>query len=181
MRMTGLKPEGRIDADSGTIRYLFHDDVDPGKLREMRERLERSMLPASEADIAKGLLKLRALTSHRDAGIDIDVILEAYVEKLQQYPADAVLESLDRLAYRYKWWPSWLEISEDVEFRCRRRVELRIALERRIGRIHESEEGDGTGVRENGREAAEFLCASANQGDLGNDEKKKDRQGSFYG
>ena len=91
----------------------------------------QTMAPAEDNEIAKGLLKLRALTSHRNEGADIDIVLEAYVEKLKDYPRDAVLESLSKMSDQSKWFPSWIEIKNDVEFRCQHRVEMLKAIERK--------------------------------------------------
>ena len=120
------------------------------------------MAPAEDNDLAKGVLKLRALTNHRREGEDIDIILESYVGKLKAYPKDAALETLTRLADNSKWFPSWAEIKDDVEWRCKHRTGLLRAVERKL-----NERQQRSQFRESTKGTAQLVRQSANQGNLG--------------
>ena len=127
----GLLVEERQSTEFDFKGYIITNNIGDEKLAEAHQALLQTMAPAEDTEIAKGLLKLRALTSHRNDGGDIDIILEAYVEKLKDYPRDAVLESLSKMSDQSKWFPSWIEIKEDVEFRCQHRLEMLKAIERK--------------------------------------------------
>jgi hypothetical protein len=131
MLTAGLQVEERLSTDFDFQGYIITSHVGDDQLAEAYEALSATMLPAEDNEIAKALLKLRALTSHRNEGADIDIILEAYVEKLKDYPRDAVLESLGKMSDQSKWFPAWTEIKDDVEFRCRHRMQMLKAIERK--------------------------------------------------
>ena len=129
---SGLEIEERHSKDYDFLGYLITNEVSDKILGQTYEALQASLIPATDNEIAKGLLKLRALTSHKADGQDIDIILEAYVEQLREYPKDAVLESLNRMAGHVKWFPSWHELKDDIEFRCKHRIGLMKAIERKM-------------------------------------------------
>ena len=129
MLTAGLQVEERLSTDFDFQGYIITSHVGDDELAEAHKALSATMMPASDNQIAKALLKLRA--SHRNEGGDIDIILEAYVEKLREYPRDAVLESLGKMSDQSKWFPSWAEIKDDVEFRCQHRVQMLAAIERK--------------------------------------------------
>lgn len=126
----GLKVEEEYTSDFDLKGYQIINTISNDKLEELSEAIKATMAPAEDNDIAQALLKMRALMSHKNDGGDLDIILEAFVEKLKDYPKDAVLESLTRIPNQYKWFPSWVEIKEDVEFRCQHRRLILKAIER---------------------------------------------------
>ena len=129
---SGLQIEEQLSRDYDFLGYLITNEVSDKILGQTYEALQASLIPATDNEIAKGLLKLRALTSHKVDGQDIDLILEAYVEQLRDYPREAVLESLNRMAGHVKWFPSWHELKDDIEFRCKHRIGLMKAIERKM-------------------------------------------------
>jgi len=145
---SGLEVEEQISPEYDFKGYLITNDIPVSVLSDAHQALKSSLMPAEEDLVAKALLKLRALTAHKADGKDLDIILEAYLEKLREYPKDAVLESLNRYPDHAKWFPSWAELRDDVEFRCVRRLELLKAIERKIN------ERQLTQVRENTRTTA---------------------------
>ena len=125
----GLKIEEQLTSDFDFRGYIITNDVSDKKLNETYDAIQSTMMPAEDSVIARALAQLMALTAGKAK--DIDLTLESYVQKLRQYPKDAVIESLNKLADQYKWFPSWSEIKDDVEFRCRHRIELLRAIERK--------------------------------------------------
>ena len=103
MLTAGLQVEERLSTDFDFQGYIITSHVGDDELAEAHKALSATMMPASDNQIAKALLKLRALTSHRNEGADIDIIL----------------------------FPSWAEIKDDVEFRCQHRVQMLAAIERK--------------------------------------------------
>ena len=124
-----LKVEEQLTSDFDFKGYIITNDVSDQKLAEAHRVLKGTMDPANDSTIARALAQLMALTAGKAK--DIDLTLESYVQKLRQYPKDAVIESLNKLSDEYKWFPSWSEIKDDVEFRCRHRIELLRAIERK--------------------------------------------------
>lgn len=127
----GLKVEENYTHDFDLKGYLITNTISNDKLQQLSEAIKATMAPAEDNDIAQALLKMRALMSHKNDGGDLDIILEAFVEKLKDYPKDAVLESLTRIPDQTKWFPSWIEIKDDVEFRCQHRMLMLQAIERK--------------------------------------------------
>ncbi len=127
----GLKVEEEYTHDFDLKGYQINNTISNDKLEELGQAIKATMTPAEDNDIAQALLKMRALMSHKNDGGDLDIILEAFVEKLKEYPKDAVMESLTKIPDQYKWFPSWIEIKEDVEFRCQHRRLMLQAIERK--------------------------------------------------
>jgi len=91
------------------------------------------MAPASDRELLMELNRLWALTSHkRQSAPEMDITLEAYIEKLRAYPRDAVLETLREAPDRSQWWPTWKELQDRIGQKCKRRIFLVEALERKI-------------------------------------------------
>jgi len=129
--LAGLKVEENYTHDFDLKGYQIINTISNDKLEELGQEIKATMAPAEDNDIAQALLKMRALMSHKNDGGDLDIILEAFVEKLKEYPKDAVLESLTRIPDQTKWFPSWIEIKDDVEFRCQHRMLMLQAIERK--------------------------------------------------
>ena len=127
----GLSIEEKYTPDFDLKGYQITNTISNDKLEELGQAIKATMEPAEDNDIVQALLKMRALMSHKNNGGDLDIILEAYVEKLKSYPKDAVMESLSKIPDQYKWFPSWVEIRDDVEFRCQHRRLMLQAIERK--------------------------------------------------
>ncbi len=98
-------------------------------IREAREVLEASMLPAPREVIIKELVRMRALSAVRASDTDdVAMILSAYAEALAEYPADATVAALRWWPRRNKWWPALAEIEQAIADRCIERQMLDKAL-----------------------------------------------------
>lgn len=87
--------------------------------RQALDAVEFSLRPAPEAMIAKALYELRTLTRGRvNRGADEDEA-EAIIwtERLRQYPADIVLDTLLKWPSRTdgQWWPTWHDIHKLID------------------------------------------------------------------
>ena len=168
---TGLELEEKITTDFNFAGYIITSNVSEDQLREIHSLVSETMAPAEDNDLAKGVLKLRALTAHRREGEDIDIVLEAYVEKLKAYPKDAAMETLTRLADNSKWFPSWAEIKDDVEWRCKHRTGLLKAVERKL---HERQQRSQ--FRQGTEGTAQLVRQSANQSNLGKQQNEAEEK-----
>jgi hypothetical protein len=107
--------------------------VTVAELKEALEEIKSSMTPATDKEIAGELLKLRSLTKTRNEGKnDIEIMMESYAEKFREYPRDVVLEVLRMAPGRYKFFPSWAELKEELDWRSGYAKEAVAAIEGKI-------------------------------------------------
>jgi hypothetical protein len=111
----------------------------PKKLAIVKAEAEKMMLPADDMTLLQELIKLRALTKHKNEGYDLDLLLETLVNKLSKYPEDAVIKALDRIVDKSQWWPSWFEIKKEVEYHCKYRMALLNAINKQYKDTEEKE------------------------------------------
>jgi len=118
-----LKIEEQLSSEYDFNGYSI-TTLSPKRLGIAKEAVEKMMAPADELTLLQELVKLRALTKHRNEGYDIDLLLETLVDKLLKYPEDAVIKALESIVDRSQWWPSWFEIKKEVEYHCQHRLAL---------------------------------------------------------
>jgi|GEM_PF-2017325 len=103
------------------------------ELNKALEEIKSSLIPASDKEIAGELLKLRSLTKTRNEGKnDIRIMMESYAEKFREYPRDVALEVLGMAPGRYKFFPSWAELEEELDWRSGYAKEAVAAIEGKI-------------------------------------------------
>lgn len=90
--------------------------------------VDEALEPAGEDFVLAELARLRAMTVSRDVGQDLALVLAAYADELQRYPADAVREVLR--GWGSKWWPAWNELRDQLDRLVRPRQALREAMRR---------------------------------------------------
>lgn len=91
--------------------------------------LETSMKPTPRELVAKELVRMRGLTKARaETAEDMQMIVAAFLDEIRDYPADVVVNACRRWARAEKWWPSWAELKDMLDFRMRRRRALLDAL-----------------------------------------------------
>ena len=110
--------EEKLSPDFDFKGFAFNRQVTLEELNRAKEEIESSLIPASDKELAKGLTILSVLTKSRNEGVgDLEVKIETYLEKLKEYPRDVALEVLERATKNYKFFPSWSELREDLEWR----------------------------------------------------------------
>lgn len=76
----------------------------------MAEPLPRKIM----ADMIK---KLYVQTARRNGDqMDLNLTVGVYIENLSEYPADVVYHVLKQWPKQSKWWPTWYELAEMLEF-----------------------------------------------------------------
>jgi hypothetical protein len=86
--------------------------------------------------VIEGLIKLRALTAHRnEENANLELISEAYIDKLMQYPADAVIQALNEAPDRDKWFPAWHDLKVRLDYLTTDRRLMVNAIDREIARL----------------------------------------------
>ena len=143
--LNGFWLDAVYPAISGTFRishYRIEGNPTLEAVRERHSQLSKLMAPASDQELLMELNRLWALTSHKTKSApELDITLEAYTEKLQSYPRDAVVEALREAPENSQWWPAWKELKTEIEKKCHRRVLALDALERKIDGFEGNEVG----------------------------------------
>ena len=125
--------EERLSPEFDFQGFKFNRKVTVAELNEALEEIKSSMIPATDKEIAGELLKLRSLTKSRNEGKnDIRIMMESYAEKFREYPRDVVLEVLRMAPGRYKFFPSWAELKEELDWRSGYAKEAVAAIEGKI-------------------------------------------------
>jgi len=92
--------------------------------------------PADDDMILQALLKLRSLTASRGIGdADLDMTLEAFAEKLKEYPADATIQALNEAPDRSKWFPTWYDLKTRIHYLSQHRRLILMAIDRKIEKL----------------------------------------------
>jgi hypothetical protein len=102
----------------------------PEEVQETQDLLRPFFLPASRADLAKALLKLRMATAGRaeESADAADMWMEICAEHLCGFPGDIVLDQLHHAAVAFKWRPSLYELTELLKAASQRRLAIARAL-----------------------------------------------------
>lgn len=108
-------------------------DPSMDQLKTARVEVEELMQPADDQELMVGLVKLKSLTASRNmTDQELDMQIEAMVAKLKEYPRDAALKALERIADDVEWFPSWKQIKDWCLFYSRRRKLAQGAIEAAI-------------------------------------------------
>ena len=87
--------------------------------------------PLHDQDLARELCRLRTMLAVRaETELDWQFKLHSYMEELEEYPADIVVQVLRYWGRNEKWWPTWAELHDLLERRVRTRLACIHALDR---------------------------------------------------
>jgi hypothetical protein len=90
--------------------------------------------PADAGFIVQELTRMRMLTKARaEDSTDLTLMAAAYAEELAVYPPDVIASACRKWTAMSKWWPSWAEMLDLVQFRMRKRRAMLNALQRQLG------------------------------------------------
>jgi len=111
------------------IGYRIVSCTKPESVVLARDQLAAAMVPPHPKQLVMELTQLWSLTAHKShSDQTLDLLLEAFAAKLEDYPADAVIEALRQWPENNKWWPTWAELKALIERKCRHRRLLLAAL-----------------------------------------------------
>jgi hypothetical protein len=129
-----LEPHHNPEWD--TIRFDITGQVKKADLIEARQVILDHWPVPDRQLIAQAMLKLRALTASRNTGdLDLDLTLEAYAEKLAEYPADAVVQALNEAPDRSTWFPAWHELKVRLDYLTENRRLILNAIDRELAKL----------------------------------------------
>lgn len=109
--------------------YSILGAIDAADLHEAAGSLALCDAPAPKSVISRELTRLRAMTASRADNLDDKrVLATVYTEAMAAYPEDVVVATIAYWVSAEKWWPTWSELKDALDFRCRKRNALRAAL-----------------------------------------------------
>jgi hypothetical protein len=107
------------------------EGADPQYVSQCLAKLEGICQPCDRREAAVKLAELRVLTVHRARdGNDMELMAQAYTDRLAEYPRDVVTAATKAWADREEFWPSWAELKAECDKRMRGRLQIRDALRR---------------------------------------------------
>jgi len=128
--------EAQYSSEWDTIRYELTQVIDVKDLITGRKAIMELCQPADRKLVGQCLVKLRALTATRNLGdFDLDLTLEAYADKLMEYPADAVVQALNEAPDRDKWFPAWADLKTRLDYHTTDRRLVVQCLDRKIAKL----------------------------------------------
>ena len=120
---SGLKIDERLSRDFDLVGMDISGTVTVKELRRAYTHIEKTRQPASEDHLVQLLAKMQMMMKHRNLDdAHMDLMLAGYVEKLREFPADAVEDGLNSLLDSCEWFPAWAEMREAIAWRCQRRT-----------------------------------------------------------
>jgi len=126
--------EIKISKDFELVRYNIPADTPLDKLEAAMRRVEASLIPLPQEEIEQRLTVMAMLvTIPKDFNDEILALKRRVLaEKLQQWPADILLEAFDSVEKSCKFWPTLAEFAQHCDWKLRPRKLLREELQKRI-------------------------------------------------
>ena len=125
-----LSVQESLDANYNLVGYqVAGNDEDFKKAVELIDQYSQ---PLQAQELSGLLAQLYSLTKQRkESQLTLEIAFEAFGSRLEKYPADIVREVLQRWPDHSKWWPSWYELKEEIEWRDKR-GKLKEAIEAKL-------------------------------------------------
>lgn len=108
------------DRDYNTTGVTLTTSVSEQDRERAVSMFEAICRPARPEKIIMALGKLRIKTAAKD-GDDLEARIAVYAEELGEYPADIVLDALNRWPKMSRWFPTWHELMDIIEWRANKR------------------------------------------------------------
>lgn len=104
-------------------------DLSPEERRRVAlDRFDDFCVPIDEDRLEKWIAELSVISARREKSeADSALMVEAYVARLKPFPADVVRAAL--FEARWKFWPTWSELSAEIDRLMAPRAVMRAALE----------------------------------------------------
>lgn len=124
------------NADFDVVRFILPGEQSMEDLVTARDIIAKASIPMDRSEMAQAITKLLVLTKRRaEDQVDLELMVSAYAERLEQFPGDIVAEVLDRWPANSKWWPAWQELEEEIRWRNERAM-MKAAIERKIEKLN---------------------------------------------
>ena len=121
-----------VDGDYNIVAYTVDGPCPVDDLTAAIAAIDAASQPMPAKALGMLIAEVFSLTKRKkDDQITLDLAVEAYGSRLEQYPADIVHEVLTKWPDQSMWWPSWHELKEEIDWR-NRRAKMRDALEKKL-------------------------------------------------
>lgn len=71
------------------------------------------------------LREMASLTAKRtESGEDEEMTVTAFMERLAEYPGDIVIDAIRGWPNKSRWWPTWFDLAEQINFWMEDRTRL---------------------------------------------------------
>lgn len=115
----------RVDPDFGfdfeIVGYKFAGapKVDVERAIEMLELADQ---PCPTELATKAMAELSLRTKSRSQGqLDLTLTIRSFVDELAAYPSDVVIDACKSWSAMSKWFPSWCELKDLLDYRVKKR------------------------------------------------------------
>ena len=99
-----------------TVLFYLRRDAPVEALRALRKRISDLSVPLSRNDTLEALTRCWALCKRRSETDDDTVLtMSAFLDKLKEYPADAVRKVLEDWPNQNRFTPTWAELKVDLD------------------------------------------------------------------
>jgi hypothetical protein len=135
--IAGLRPFAQLEPvfskGLSNMKVIAYKATGSGMIQATR-LLEESLRPVDAITVEKALTELALLTKARNEDqISEQMRMALYLDRLSQYPADAVIHVCRSWADTNVFWPAWAELREKLESRVSGRRMMLKAIRRAAG------------------------------------------------
>ncbi len=120
-----------VNRDYELTGYKLSQQVPAADLDTAKRILLTGLEPLPPQTILQELTKLKVKTKTRNMTTDEQTLMiQAYCEELQRFPADIVLYVLRSIGDTSPWFPAWAELHQELRWRTDKRAFMLDALNR---------------------------------------------------
>ena len=110
-----------VDKDFNVVAYTNDGPCPVDDINAAIAAIDAASQPMPAKALGMLIAEVVRLTKRKkDDQITLDLVVEAYGSRLEQYPADIVHEVLTKWPDQSMWWPSWHELKVEIEWRNKR-------------------------------------------------------------
>ena len=121
-----------VDRDFNVVAYTIDGPCPVDDLTAAIAAIDAASQPMPAKALGMLIAEVFSLTMRKkDDQITLDLAVEAYGSRLEQYPADIVHEVLSKWPDQSMWWPSWYELKQEIDWR-NNRAKIKTALEKKL-------------------------------------------------
>ena len=121
-----------VDRDFNVVAYTIDGPCPVDDLTAAIAAIDAASQPMPAKALGMLIAEVFSLTKRKkDDQITLDLAVEAYGSRLEQYPTDIVHEVLSKWPDQSRWWPSWHELKQEIDWR-NNRAKIKAALEKKL-------------------------------------------------
>lgn len=121
-----------VNSDYEVVAYTINGVCPIDDIKTAIAVIDKHSQPMPPEPLGMMIANVYALTKRKASDeMTLNIAIEAYMSKLEQYPADIVHEVLNKWPDQSKWWPSWHELKQEIDWR-NSRAKIKAALEKKL-------------------------------------------------